>query len=150
MKLRLIALILALTAVSWAQTATPTPQQSTVPAEAKACPCCDKQASTETKDAHACCAHHAMAAADGKEPASSCMRKDKDKAGCCGGKDAMSCKHSSDDKTAAACCGSEKCGKDGAKGCCAGKKDEKAAGSCCGAGHCAEHMAGHAAPESGN
>jgi hypothetical protein len=76
--------------------------------------------------------------------------KDKDKAGCCGGKDAMSCKHGSDDKTATACCGAEKCGKDGAKGCCAGMTTEKTAGSCCGAGHCADHMAGHASPGSGN
>lgn len=78
MKHKLIALILAFTAVSWAQTATPnstpTPQQSTVPADAKACPCCDKAASAEAKDGPACCAHHTMAATDGKEPA------------CCAGK----------------------------------------------------------------
>ncbi len=120
MRFKLIALILALTVMSWAQTATPsapsTPQQSTVPAEAKACPCCDK-ASAEMNEGHACCAHHATAAKDAK-------------AACCSGKDAKSCKRTSADKTAAACCGGAKCGKDCAKQCGSGKQGKEIARSC--------------------
>jgi len=150
MKHKLIALILAFTAVSWAQTATPnstpTPQQSTVPADAKACPCCDKAASAEAKDGPACCAHHTMAATDGKEPAC-CAGKEK--AACCSGKDGKSCKRDGKDKTAVACCNSEKCGKDCEKGCCSSaKQGEKNASNCCGAGHCSERAAGHS-PEAG-
>lgn len=149
MKLKLIALILALTVVSWAQTATPNPtsepQQSTAPAEAKACPCCDKAASAESKDGQASCAHHAMMAAEGKEPAC-CARKDK--ASCCSGKDGMSCKREGKDKTAMACCDGEKCGKDCQKGCSSAKQGEKKASNCCGGGRCTEHAAGHS-PEAG-
>ena len=144
MRFKLIALILALTVMSWAQTATPsapsTPQQSTVPAGAKACPCCDK-ASAEMKEGHACCAHHATAAKDAKEPAC-CAGKDK--AACCSGKDAKSCKRNSADKTAAACCGGEKCGKECVKEC-AGKQGRKIAGSCSG-GCCAGRADNHSSP----
>src|SRR5208282_3301802 len=135
MKAKLIALILALTVLSWAQTATPntpsTSQQSTAPAEAKACACCDKGASTDAK-AHACCAHHGTAANDGKEPAC-CAGKDKP--ACCTNKDAKSCKRDGADKAAAACCRGKQCGKDCEKEC--PGKGEKTGNSCCGA-HCAD------------
>ena len=46
MKYKMLVLILLLTVMSWAQSATPsassTPQQSTVPADQGKCACCDK------------------------------------------------------------------------------------------------------------
>jgi hypothetical protein len=155
MKYKMLALFLALTVASWAQTATQTtpatPQQSTVPAEKAKCACCDKMTAADSKDAHACCADHAMKGdmagmKDGKEMASccagkeakstdgkdamACMKGDKDKAAasCC--KDGCSKDSCGKGKTASACCG-EECGKDGGKGCCAGMKSDKTAKSCC-------------------
>src|ERR1039458_10163190 len=129
MKYKMIALILALTVVSWAQIANQnapsTPQQSTVPADKAKCPCCDKMAADSTKDAHACCAHHDMNGKDGKEMASG-----KDAMSCCSGKDAKSCMRTGKDKAAASCCGGS-CGKDSKKGCCSDKKSDKTAKDCC-------------------
>jgi hypothetical protein len=144
MKYKMVVLILTLAITSLAQTTTPTapstPQQGS--AEKAKCPCCDKMAAGEAKNASACCAHHDMNAKDGKEMSSccagkksmsgdkdamSCMRNAKDTAAsCC--KQGCSNDSCAKDKTASACCGSS-CGKDG-KGCCA-KKAEKAAKSCC-------------------
>lgn len=140
MKHKLIALILALTVASWAQTATQTapstPQQSSAPAEKGKCPCCDKMAA-DNKDAPACCADHMKHTSDGKEMAGCCSGQGKGAKSCCAGSDAKSCmKGNKDksaccsdscgkDKTAAACCG----GKDCEKGCCS-KKSEKADSSC--------------------
>jgi hypothetical protein len=140
MKHNLIALILALTLVSWAQTATQvtpsSPQQGTS-ADAKACPCCNKSASAKTKDSQSCCAHHAMSA-DSKEPAC-CAGKDK--ASCCDGKDGKSCERAGGNKTAATCCNAKKCDKNCEKGCCcSGKATEETASNCC-----ARHGAGHSA-----
>ena len=136
MKHRMLALMLALTVVSWAQTATQTPpstpQQGAAPEKGKAA-CCDKMASSDSKDAHAAC----MRKHDGKKMASCCAGKDEKS--CCGGKDAKSCMK--DDKTAAGCCkdgcGKEKdktapccdrkAGKDCGKGCCGSNKSEKPA-----------------------
>jgi hypothetical protein len=129
MKYRMLALILALSVVSWAQTATPTissPQESGAPAAKGAC--CEKMAAGDAKDAHACCAHHA----DAKDMASCC--KGKEGASCCDGKDAKSCSKSGKNncadcgknETAKVCCGS-KCEKDCAGGkCCGAKKADKA------------------------
>jgi len=156
MKYKVIAVVLALTVMSWAQTATQTtpstPQQSTVADKAK-CACCDKMSAAaekaDTKDAQACCMRDGMKAKDGKDMASccagkdaksadgkdamSCMKGDKDKmsASCCKencSKDGASC---AKDKTAAACCGGS-CGKDGKTAwCSSGKKADKTAKSCC-------------------
>src|ERR1035437_3370098 len=136
MRYKMLALILALTVVSWAQTATQTTpsiaQQSTVPADKAKCGCCDKMAAADSKDAHAFCAHHDMQAKDGKEMASCCAGKD---AMASGGKDAMSCMKNDKDKASAPCCkeacSKDGCGKDSEKGCCSGKKTEKTAKSCC-------------------
>jgi hypothetical protein len=152
MKHKMLAILLALTVASWAQTSTPTapstPQQSTAPAEKAKCACCDKMTGGDMKDMHAsCCAHHDMGkdkdmqSKDSKEMASCCAGKegmsgkdakacmrdgqDKQAASCCKGSDKNSC---GKDKTASACCGS-KCEKDG-KGCCSGSKD-KTAKNCC-------------------
>jgi len=140
MKYKMIAVILALTVASWAQTATQTnpstPQQSSPTAESGKCSHHDKMAAAG-KDAHACCARHMKHTGDGKEMAGCCAGKDKDAKSCCDGDDAKSCmKGDKDksagcgdscgkDKTAAACCG----GKDCDKGCCS-KKSEKAASQC--------------------
>lgn len=153
MKYKMMALTLALTVVTWAQTATPTapsaPQQSTAPADKDQCPCCDKMG--DAKDAHAGHMHHDMSAKDSKEMASccagkdakssccgekdgmSCMKGDKDKAGasCCGGKDAKSCMKGDKDKTAASCCGDE-CGKDKTvASCCGGSCGKDGEKGCC-------------------
>ena len=103
MKYRMLALILALSVVAWAQTATQSapsaPQQSTAPGNGK-CACCDKM--SDAKGGHAACMHKH----DGKEMASCCSGKDEKS--CCGGKDAKSCMK---DKTAASC-RKDGCGKD--------------------------------------
>ena len=128
MKYRILALILALTVVSWAQTATQTtpsaPQQNATTEKSK-CACCDKMAASDSKDAHAAC----MGKHDGKEMASCCAGKDAKS--CCGGKDAKSCMK--DGKMADGCTGKDgmkcdrKAGKDCGKGCCGSSKNEKPA-----------------------
>lgn len=135
MKYKVITLILALSAVAWAQTASqnPTPQAST-PANPRAdCACCNKAAA---KDAHSCscCAHHDMSAKDGNEAMSCCG---KDIKSCCSGKDGMSCKRTDKDKTAANC---GDCMKDHEKNCCATARDgdSKTGMSCC-KQHCSAH-----------
>ena len=125
MKFKMLALILALTVVSWAQTETQstpsTPQQNAAPEKAK-CACCDKMAASDSKDGHAACMHKH----DGKEMASCCAGKDEKS--CCGGKDAKSCMK--DDKMADCCKGKDgmKCDrKAGGKGCCGSNNSEKPA-----------------------
>jgi len=126
MKHKLLALILALTVVSWAQTATQSapsaPQQSTTPEKAK-CACCDKM--SDAKGGHAACMHKH----DGKDMASCCSGKDGKS--CCGGKDGRSCMK--DDKTAASCC-KECCGKEKDKtaSCCDRKAGKGCGKGCCG------------------
>lgn len=130
MKHKMLAVIVALTVTSWAQTATQSPPDSkpgTASTEKAKCGCCEKMASS--KDGKMSCMRHA--AKDGKETASCCGGKD-----CCAGKDAKSCmkdakdmgsccKDCGKDKMAAACCG-----KDCKECSCSGKK-EKTASNCC-------------------
>jgi hypothetical protein len=130
MKHKLLALLLALTVVSFAQTATqtaPSDPQAGASAEKK-CACCNKAASADAKDAGQC---ERMKSADGKEmsccggkDAKSCMKGDKDKA-------AMSCCKDGcgKDKTASASCG-KACGKECKNGGCSSNKSEKASASC--------------------
>jgi hypothetical protein len=136
MKHKMLAIVIALTAMCWAQTATKStaanPQQDSASATSAKCPCCDKMAAGEMK-----CAHHDRQAKDSKDTmpdgkeGMSCMRtKQRATGACCGQdctKDACS-KASSKDKTAS-CCG-DRCNKDG-KCCCAGKTGEKTAANCC-------------------
>lgn len=148
MKYKMFALILTIAVMSWAQTATPvvpsTTPQSTVPAAKAKCGCCDKMAAADSKDTPACCAHHDMKTADGKEmsccagkdakaggkDAMACMKNSKDKAAsCCKGKDGCTKDSCGKDKAAAACCAG-KCGKD-EKSCCSRMKLEKTAKNCC-------------------
>jgi hypothetical protein len=81
MTYRMITLILALSVVAWAQTASQnaTPQQSTPASPKVKCACCDK---ADAKDAHSCCAHHDMSAHD-------MSAKEGKEAMSCGGKDAQ-------------------------------------------------------------
>jgi hypothetical protein len=117
MKIRLIAIILALAALSWAQTPTPTKPNATEPSTAAApaatkadCPCCQKMA--EGNAGESCCAHHQDASV--KSEASCCERTE--------GKEAISCMKGDKDKSADACCENGKCG-EGKEGCCS--KSEK-------------------------
>jgi hypothetical protein len=126
MRHKIVVLILALTVVSWAQTATQntpsTSQQSAAPEKVKPA-CCDKMAPSDSKDAHAACMRQH------KEMASCCAGKDEKS--CCDGKDAKSCMK--DAKMADCCKGKDgmkcdrKAGKDCGKECCGSNKSEKPA-----------------------
>ena len=124
MKHKLFALILALTVMSWAQTATQpapaAPEQST--SEKAKCACCDKMAA-DSKDGHAACMRHDNG--DAKDMASCCSGKEGKS--CCGGKDAKSCMK--DEKAAASCC---KDGKDRMASCCDRKAAKQCGKGCCG------------------
>lgn len=131
MKHRLFAVILALTVMSWAQTATQTTPSPTPAPTDKAKPSCCEKMANGSKDAGAACMRHK----DGKEMASCCSGKDA--GSCCGGKDAKACmkdgkcttdcckEGSGTDKTASCC--DRKAGKDCGKGCCGSNKSEKPA-----------------------
>jgi len=131
MKYKMLALILALTVMSWAQTSTQTgpsaPEQNSAPAEKSKCACCDKMASADGKDAHTSCMRHGivdtkdMSSCCGGKDDKSCMKGDTSAASCC--KDSCA-----KDKTAAMSCGKE-CGKKCEKGCCS--SDKKTAKNCC-------------------
>ena len=139
MKFKMLALILVVTIITWAQNATPTtpsaPQQSDAPAAKDKCPCCDKMAA-DAKDAPVSCMHHEMKAGESEKKESCCAGKD---AMSSDAKGAMSCMKGDKDKPAASCgdqcskdkdaaarCGGKDCGKD-----CCSKKGEKTAKSCC-------------------
>ena len=133
MKYRILAMILALTVASWAQTSNSNPaSQSATPD--KQCACCDnaKAGDASSESSHSCCKHQSKS---GKPMGASCSRKD---GKCCSG-DAKSCMQTEKkgrgccvdcgkDKTAKSC--EKNCGKTCGKGCCA-SKDQKAAGNCC-------------------
>jgi len=120
--LKTLVLLLALTSLPWAQTSTPDSSKPAAQSTAKTeCPCCQKMA--EGKEGKSCCAHHDMAAKDGKAM-SCCSGKD---AKSCMGKDGKSCMKGDKDQMAACgkedCCGSAGCMKDGDKStmaCCSG------------------------------
>jgi hypothetical protein len=119
MKFRIIALILALSVLSWTQTSTQpptstTPSQNAPAADKKAaCPCCEKTASAGDNKA-ACCEHMK----DGKCDMASCQ-----------GKDGMSCMKGDKEKGVAGC-GDKTCAE---HGCCSHDHEhDKAAMSCCG------------------
>jgi hypothetical protein len=140
MKRNLIAILLALTVMSWAQSSnpnqTPAPDQ-TAPADAKpACPCCDKMASADHgsmhKDMKACMHHHAK---DGKEAMACGGGKDAKGVACCG-KDAKAC---SKDGKAMACCADGKCAEGHEMACCSAKDGETASHDCCGGNSCGKH-----------
>ncbi len=125
MKHKIFALILALTVVSWAQTATQTTPSTPAPStsDSTKCACCDKMA-TDAKGGHASCMRHKHG--DAKDMASCCAGKDG--ASCCG-KDGKSCMK--DDKTMASCC-KDGCGKDKMASCCDRKGAKQCGKGCCG------------------
>lgn len=131
MKYKKIALMLALTVTTWAQTASSNPQSTATPEKSK-CACCNKMSSADAKDGQSC-ARHMAKGADGKEVASCCDSTDaksccdKD-AKCMKSDKAACCSDGHKDKTAS-CCGSD-CGKSCGKGCCSGKT-QKASKTCC-------------------
>jgi len=136
MKYKMLALILALTVMSWAQTATQSAPTTTPDKTAPAAmgKCCEKMAkggascmrhskqTASSKEMGSCCAGKEAKSCCSSKDAKSCMKDDKATASCC--KDGCA-----KDKTTASCCG-DKCGKDGEKGCCS--KKDKTARNCCG------------------
>ena len=119
--LKILVLLLSLTVLPCAQTAAP---DKNPPAQSSSKACCQKMA--DAKDAKSCCAHHDMAAKDGKAMS------------CCSAKDGKSCMK--DDKKEMACAKNSAEAED----CC--KKDgDKSAMACCDAGQCGMHH--EAAPD---
>ncbi len=127
MKLRIVALILAMTCMSWAQTATQNNPSAAASADKAKCACCDKMAS-DSKDGHAACMRKGQKMADGKQMSSCCAGKEG--ASCCGGKDAKSCMKG--DKAMTSCC-KDGCGKEKAASCCDRKAGNGCGKGCCGA-----------------
>ncbi len=120
MKLRVFALILALSFVVWAQgNQAPAAPNSTPASEAKSC--CHHM--DNMKEGEGCC-HHAKA--EGKDAMACCDKEKcekKDAKSCCEGKDMKACM--------------EKCQKEG-KGSC-GSATDKSAMNCCG-NSCSRHQ----------
>ncbi len=148
MKHKLIAILLALTIASWAQTATPNtppaPDLKSAPADAKA-GCCDKMA--EHADMHngMACMRHADASKTDKQDKQSvkgspscCAGKDA-KNSCCAGKEGKSCS-----KGAKSSCCDKKSGEGHEMACCSAKDGK--ADSCCGGMQCGKHDHEPAAP----
>jgi len=136
MKFKMIALTLALSLVSWAQTATPSPstdQPAQSSASAGCSDCCKHMA--DDKDAKGCC-HDMHAKADSKQ--GSCCGGQDGKG--CMGKDAKSCMK--DDSADASCTGGKCCDMKDAKGCCSHSADgEKTAMACCSGAQCGKDHA---------
>jgi len=126
MKFKLMTLVLCVSIISFAQTASQGKSDSSKPqaptagqAEASVgCPCCKHMA--DAKDAKPCC-HSETAGKDGK-----------DGTGCCKGKDAMSCMRHDATKAGEVECGSC-CASGDEKACCSKSKDsDQGAMACCG------------------
>jgi len=148
MKSKLLAMILLLNVMCWAQTATPNPvpapEQKSTAADAKAaCPCCEKMGEMHDhaamhKDMQAC-----MHSKEGKDAMDCCAGKD--------GKEAMACCHDKEanatakDGKTASCRGAGKC--EGKEMSCCASKDGKNAKGCCAGNSCGKHdHAEHATP----
>jgi len=141
MKHKLIAILLALTIASWAQTATPnstpSPEQKAAPADTKA-GCCDKMA--EHADMHkgmACMRHPDASKTDKQDKQSvkgspSCCAGKDAKNSCCAGKEGKSCS-----KGAKSSCCDKKSGEGHEMACCSAKDGK--ADSCCGGMQCGKH-----------
>jgi hypothetical protein len=136
MKFRILLAALALTAISWAQTAAQdAPKEGSTDKSSS----CAKMMAGDAKDGHSSCARHAMhhdgQADEGAQAkmGSCCMGKSdaKDTMSCCADKDAKSCAKSGE-KASSSCCG-DSCTKDkdkAAGACCGDKCDMKAKGCC--------------------
>lgn len=132
MKIKLLAFVLALTTVSWAQSANPTPNDKPAApaANTSSCACCDKMAK-DTKDMAACCRHDA--------------KDSKSDMPCCNGEEGKACMKVSTNAAPGSCCGKDAaCCKEGASCCTAKEKAQSAAKGCCAAGKCDRHAHQHA------
>jgi hypothetical protein len=138
MKYKIVAFLLALTMMSWAQSAgtnqSSTSEQKPAAADAKTgCACCEKVASAEHKDGMARMRHKSGA---------------KDKAGCCSGKDS-SCKGKEgkacmNDAKMADCCKEGKSSDGKETNCCSGKEGADKA-NCCDGVQCGKEEHAHQA-----
>ena len=135
MKYKVIALILALTISSWAQSTSPSsPDQK--PADSKTtCSCCAKTDSANQSEPNQAKHSCVKKTEDGKEVMACCADKD---AKACSGE--TCCKHG--EKDAASCCAKAADGQ--AMACCSGK--DGAAKDCCGGNQCGKHDHEHTAP----
>jgi hypothetical protein len=132
MKFRMVAVILALSAIALTQVASPNAPQQNAESSSKTQCCCK----TGTANGGQSCARH-NASAKGANESMECCGKDANS--CCGGKEVMSCKRADKDK-AASCAD---CMKNREKQCCAHAKNanDQAKMSCC-TEHCAAHASG--------
>lgn len=138
MKIKMLALILALTTTMWAGTANPsTADKDSAGASSAACPCCDKMAKN-SKDMQCC------QSKDARSEMPCCHGKDANgEMPCCKGKDAKACMRAS--KGGDGCCGKDtSCRKEGASCCGAKDKVDTAAEGCCAGGKCDRKAHQHA------
>lgn len=126
MKYKVMAFLLALTMMSWAQSATTSQSAAT---EAKSgCACCEKMSSAENKDGKSCMRHKGAA----KDNAECCSGKDS----CCKEKDGKSCMKNdnmADRSAKGKCCEGKE------MKCCSGKDEEKAQ-KCCEGMQCSRDL----------
>jgi len=138
MKHKLIAILLALTIASWAQTATPnttpSPEQKSAPADTKA-GCCDKMAEHADMHKGMACMRHPDASKTDKQDKQSV----KGSPPCCARKEGKSCS-----KGAKSSCCDKKSGEGHEMACCSAKDGK--ADSCCGGMQCGKHDHEPAAP----
>jgi hypothetical protein len=138
MKIKMLALILALTTTVWAQTTNPpASDKDSAAASSKACPCCDKM-TKDSKDMPCCHGKDAkseMPCGHGKDA--------NGEMACCKGKDAKASRRAS--KGGESCCGKDaSCCKEGASCCGAKDKADTAAEGCCAGGKCDRKAHQHA------
>jgi hypothetical protein len=133
-KSRIVAIVFVLATLGLAQavpqsSTTTTPDQKSAHTTEKArCACCDKM-TKESAGGKAMACSHDMATKDAKCDMAACQ-----------GKDGKSCMASKDAKPAACCMeGKSCCGSENGKGCCAHGDNEKTAAACCGGDKCDRH-----------
>jgi|SRR5215470_2565198 len=134
MKYKVIAILLALTIVAWAQSANtsqpPATDQKSENVDKKAIPCCCEKMSGEHKEAKSCMRDGSKNCCSGKHAASCC--KDKEAKACMKGGETFSC------------CSEGKCGDGEKMSCCSAKKVQKAE-SCCQGMQCGKSAHTHQA-----
>jgi hypothetical protein len=110
MKYKMLALIMALTVVSWSQDATQSAPATPDKTDKAGCACCDKMAKSDAKNDHAACMrkHESkeMASCCGKDDAC-CAKDGKTAESCCKGKDGTKCDHKAGKECGKDCCGSK-------------------------------------------
>lgn len=130
MKFKMIALFLALSLVTWAQTATPNPPSGQDTPKGGCTDCCKHMAGDKDKGAHGC--FHDMHASGDTKDAACCGGKDEKG---CMGKDAKACMKG--DSANASCAGGKCCDMKDGKGCCLKSAEgDETAMACCSGTHC--------------